>query len=359
MNNIVITGGHLTPALAIIEEIQKDKQKWQIYYFGRKYALHHNQQTSFEYNIIKSKKNIKFIRLITGKLHRKISKFMFFKDLVKIPIGFLFAFYYLIKIKPDLIISFGGFLSVPVVITGKILGIPSIAHEQTTTLGLANKINSYFVNKICLSFPILKHKKAILTGNPIAKNILQAKISENKKLTNFIKNSKKPILFITGGKTGSQILNKSIVKIKNKLTKNFKIIHQIGLDPNFKETATENYLRIRFTNNMGYLLKKSDLVISRAGANIVTELATLKTKAILIPIPWSSQNEQYKNAEFLEKTGLARIIEQENLTSKKLLYTINSFYKQKGEIKYPDWFKHNPPEKAAGKIWQLAKRETR
>jgi len=357
MKKVVITGGHLTPALALIEEVRREN--WEAYYFGIRYPLENIKKESFEYHLINQRKDISFVNITTGRLQRRFTK-RTIVSLLKIPWGIFQSFYWLMRIKPKLIISFGGYLSTPVVISGWLLGIPSISHEQTTSLGLANKINALFSKKVALSFPStlesVKKSKRVLTGNPIDSQVLQGEAKKSI-LKKYLEKNKKPLLFIHGGKTGSQIINRNIKKSLKELKNTFRIVHQFGLDPNYEEKKGKDYLAVQFIDNkeFGWLLKKSDLVVTRSGANIVTYLAVTKTKAVLIPIPWSSGNEQKKNALFLEEIGLGRIIEQKNLTPKKLVKTIRQFHKAKIRLNYPNWFKENPPEQAAKKIWKLAK----
>lgn len=360
MKKVVLTGGHLTPALGVIEEIKKDKENWQIYYFGRKYALESAKKESFEFRTLKKKPDIEFISIITGRLQRKFT-LNTVKSLLKIPFGFFQAFVKLIKIKPEVIVSFGGYLSVPVIVSGWLLCIPSITHEQTQTIGLGTEINKFFVKKIAVSFPELLKKlpknKVVLTGNPIESAVFNYRPSKGEYPFSAVLQAKKPVLFITGGKTGSQIINRTALKIKDKLTKDFFVVHQIGLDPKVKVSKEKSYLSIRFIENkkFGWLLRQADIVISRAGANICTYLASLKKKAILIPIPWSSKNEQEKNALWMEKIGLSKKIDQNKLSSNILFNEIEMMNGPEKKVKLPKWWEEANPRNAGGKVWSLAK----
>ncbi len=363
MKKVVITGGHITPALGVIEEINKEKDPWQIYYFGRKYALESSREFSFEYRTFQNNQKVKFIPLTTGRLQRKLTP-QSIKSFLKIPLGSISAFKNLNEIKPDLVISFGGYLSVPVVFSAWLAGIPSITHEQTRTVGLATKINKFFVKKIAVSFPEvigkLPAKKTVLTGNPVESGVFKYQPPKNEFPFAEILQSNKPLLVVTGGKTGSQTINKNILKIKGRLTEKFFIFHQIGLDPAIRETCEDNYISLRFLDNQefGWLIRQADLIVSRSGANICTYLASMKRKAILIPIPWSSENEQTKNALWLEGIGLAKKIEQRNLSPKKLYNEIISLMRSEKEIKLPDWWQKANPRTAGRKVWSLAKNET-
>jgi len=354
---LVITGGHLTPALALINEIKKDDPGWQIYYFGRKYALEGSKEKSFEFKTISQLEGVKFVPLVAGKLQRRWTRYAIV-HLLKIPIGFLMALIWLLKIRPKLIISFGGYLSVPVVISGRLLGIPSITHEQTAAMGLANRINSLFVKKIAVSFPsLLKEldsKRAVWTGNPLRPEIFKKKPSKSSQLWSKI-DPKKPLLYITGGKTGSVTINRVVKKIIPQLVKKFFVLHQIGLDQSIQPGRKKDYLAVRFVDNgdIGWVLNRAALVVSRAGANTVLELAALAKPVILIPIPWSAGNEQMKNAQFLKELGLAEIIEQDQLDEKTLLATIAKMTKNSGQYRLKSV--NQDHQLAAKRLWQLAK----
>ncbi len=350
----------MTPALALIEEIKKNQEDWEIHYFGRKYALEKQKTFSYEYQLFSKNKEVVFHRLITGKLKRKF-RLETIISLFKIPFGFLQSFYYLIKIRPQRVVSFGGFLSVPVVFNSWLLGIPSYTHEQTSTLGLANKINSFFVKRVAVSFPQVKKlvpkNKGVLTGNLIAESVYKSVPSEESRLYKTVASADRPILFITGGKTGSRIINQTIEKALPQLKDNFFIIHQIGLDKQQTPKRENRYWAIRFIDNkyFGWTIKNSDLVISRSGANIIFYLASFKQPAILIPIPWASQNEQYNNADFLRDTGLAKILKQSDLTADSLVELIKSFDYQDVQPVYPDWWERADPKGAAKRFWSIIK----
>lgn len=356
---IAITGGH-SPALALIKEIRKDKNNWQIVYFGRKYFDNNSKEYSLEYKELSNQPDIRFVTIKTGKWQRYFS-FSAIKNVLKIPLGFVQAFYWLIVTRPKLIISFGGYLSVPVIVSGWFLGIPSLTHEQTRAVGLANRINSLFVKKFAVAFPDVENqvlsKKLVLTGNPITLEGEKEKEFKENELYQRIKKIKKPILFITGGKTGSKLINQVVVKAKERLKENFFVLHQIGSDEELEPSNEEDYISVRSVEDIlfHWLLSKSQMVISRAGANSVWRLASLKKKAVLIPLFFASGDEQLKNAEFLEAIGLAKIIPQKELTADRLLKTVIGFDKEKIIVNYPPWWSQIDPKKATEKVWQLAK----
>lgn len=332
---IVITGGHLTPALATIEEL-KSKGVWKIYYFGRRFSLEGEKIPSEESEII-SQLGVKFISINPGRLQRKFTLHTI-PSLLRIPFGFFQAFILLARIRPDVILSFGSYVSTPVVIAGWFLKIQVITHEQTVTLGLANKINSYFASKIAVSYKEnlsnFPSGKAVFTGNPLRKEIF---IAKSDSLTREIALKKRklglPIIYITGGNLGAKIINLNVAAILPVLLKKFLIIHQTGkfdypvianVAEGLKESEKERYFFRSFisSDEIGWILANSDLVISRSGANITYELGVLGKPVIFIPLPIAGGNEQLKNAQMLRGFGLAEILPQQVLSPESLLKLI-------------------------------------
>lgn len=342
---IVITGGHLTPALAVIEELEK--KSWQIYFFGRRYTSEAERTVSMEMELLEDKP-LTFIPLITGRVRRHWDRHTPISYL-KIPLGFFHALSWLVRIRPDLILSFGGYVSVPVVLAGWLLRVPIINHEQTTTYGLASRFNSFFANKIAVSWEISqKHfpaKKVILTGNPLRKNVLQF---DKKTWEVFDFEEKLPLIFITGGNQGSHAINQAVIKVVPQLIKKYNLFHQVGhlrakgdfeaLEGTREKLPAELKQRFHFKRylddkEMGTFLSKADLVVSRSGANIVTELAVLGKPALFIPLPYAHADEQTKNAQLLVKTGIAKILPQGQLTSRKLTQAIEQMSKNLNQYK--------------------------
>jgi len=333
---IVITGAH-SSGTALIEEIKKRHPSWQIFYLGTKYAFEGQWVLSYDYCVVSKIRGISFIPIITGRLQRKFS-WATIISLVKVPIGFFQSFYHLLKIKPDIIVSFGGYLSVPVVVAGWILQIPAIAHEQTQTIGLSNKITLPFVKKLAFAFPEpLKQAplaKRVFTGIPL-RNGLGNKTDPGalKPIAELGRKTKKPFLYVTGGKTGAQTINQLIFASLPDLLEKYLVAHQVGvLDLDRAEKARKklpsdqrnHYLPLKFLSGeeVGWILNHASLVVSRAGAHSVWELTALEKRAILIPIPWSYKNEQQKNADFFVSTGLGVSLSQETTTPEIFQQTI-------------------------------------
>lgn len=313
---VVLTGGHMSPALAVIEKLKEND----ILYIGRKYAFEGDDSLSLEFKTINSL-GINFAELKTGRLQRKFTRHTL-SSFFKIPFGFWQGYKILSDFNPDVVVGFGGYLSLPVVFAAAILKIPIVLHEQTLEAGLANKILSRFAKKICISFTssfdFFPKEKTILTGNPLRIEIINAK------KINFAKN-KTPLVYITGGSSGSHKLNLLIEKTINNLLLFAKVIHQTGDAGNYNDftrlsklrekmniTLKKKYQLVKFLDPMevGKTLVKSDLIISRAGINTVSEIIYLEKPAIFIPLPFAQRDEQLKNAIMAKESGIAEIFEE-------------------------------------------------
>lgn len=337
MKKIVITGGHLTPALAVIDELIKDGG-WEILFIGRKYATEKEKTLSIESQLI-PERGIWFTPINAGRFPRYFNRYAFL-SIVKIPLGILQAFYHLLHFRPKVILSFGGYVSVPVVFTGWLLRIPALTHEQTTVQGLATKINAFFAKKIAVSwretlrqFP---EEKVVLTGNPIRKEIFEV----NEKMWQILCFPQKlPLVFVTGGNQGSHVINLAVESALPQLIKIGNVFHQCGHlqalgDFERLQKAREKlprglkkryHVRKYLTGKeMGTLLNKADLVVCRAGANTLTEIAALGKPALFIPFPWLHQDEQTKNAQMLVKVGTAEILPQKDLSGDTLYQRIDT-----------------------------------
>lgn len=309
------TGGHALPIFDIWSEI-KDKYQTKIFVSG----------SSIENEIFGEAPTIK---IISGRLHRhslvkKITGIMF------MGIGFVQSFFYLLFNRPKLIMSKGGFLSVPILSAAKALGIPYFSHESDSEMGLANKKYGLYAKKLFVGFPPemyddVINKKAIYSGQIIRKKFLSF---DNKKQSNRI--------FITGGSQGARKINNQIFEILDELLNKHEVHHQLGekdclLAEKAKEKLSEekkkNYHIFGFSlEEVERSFESADLVIGRAGANTIGEIAALKKASILIPYPYAAADHQSKNAKYLEKSGSAIIIKEDVLSAKILLDRINYLF---------------------------------
>ncbi len=341
MKKIVFTGGgtagHVMPNLAIMEELNN---KAQFYYIG---------SNGIEKQII-SKTKIPFYEITSTKLKRSLS----FSNFL-IPFKLLKAIKQskkiLKKLKPDVVFNKGGYVGLPVVIAAKKLKIKVVSHESDMTMGLANKLcknKSYY---ILTSFESTAKglKNGIFTGSPIRKQIFNGKKENAKKLfKNFQSN---PTILIVGGSLGSKTINETVFKSLNKL-KDFNIIHLVGKG-NINTLATnKNYVQIEFTNNIEDLYALSDIIISRAGSNVINEILALNKPNILIPLSKkASRGDQILNANYFKQKGYSKVIFEEDLSVYSLTKAINDVLNNKQ--KYIDNMKNSNTKLANKKIAKL------
>lgn len=333
---ILITGGHPTPAFALMEKLEEFKNV-EIVFVGKKYALSDEKTLSYEFKEA-VRKGIKFYHLETGKFTRVLKRTWIY-NFFKVFYGFIQAYKILRKEDPDLIFSFGSYLAFPICFVGFILRKKFFLHEQTMVPGLANKVNSLFANKIFVAFeesiqnfPKLVQNRIKVVGNPVRKAVFEVRKDPFK---GKLKRTKLKVLYFTGGSLGSHSINEHLFNLLPKLLKEYIVIHQVGgvkkyndLEKalEFKKSSIlskrryfpkEHFLE----DEIGFVYNVSDIVISRSGANTFFELLALEKPTIFIPLPWSAGREQLKQAEFFKKAGCGEIFNQ-NEKSRKLLRLI-------------------------------------
>lgn len=331
---IVITGNHHTPAIELIQQLREDsKHDWFISYITDSYSGDYHIKNS-----LKPLLNHNLYQIQGGKFYR----YSILKTITNIPQIFsaIFNSIKLIKkIKPDIVVSFGGYISVPVIVASRLLGIPTITHEQTTTLSLSTKINALFCGSVCLSFdsqlPLYIKNKSIVTGNLLRRQIFATTSKIYQHLENSIKS--KPLIFVSGGNQSSSIINTTFLQIKDKLINDFTIVHHTGKSDlamiKNKVKNDKNYYTTSFVgpDDIGWILNNSQVIVNRSGANYCQEIAALKRNSVLIPLSFSQQNEQLKNALWLKSKlpDNTIIIEQNNLNPDNLLHSILKLSNQK------------------------------
>lgn len=359
---IAIVGGHLSPALSIIEYLPKGTQ---IIFIGRKHALEADKALSLEYQKI-NELNIPFENLETGRLQRKITAHTI-SSLLKLPKGFIRAFKILQKFKPDVVVCFGGYLQIPIAFAAYLLRIPILIHEQTMRAGLANKIVAPLATTICISWPTsakyFPKQKTTPTGLPLRKEFI--KISNHHSPITI---HQSPTILITGGSLGAHAINVLIEGVLEKLLKKYYIIHQTGDSQEYKDFDRLNELRnnlspglkekyklIKFIDpeETAQIMNSADLVISRSGINTVAELLYLKKPAILIPLPYGQSNEQLENAKYFERSGLGKILIQKDITPEILYSQIAEFTAKLDSIDRSAYENQKPANDAAEKIVKI------
>ncbi|GGM25968.1 UDP-N-acetylglucosamine--N-acetylmuramyl-(pentapeptide) pyrophosphoryl-undecaprenol N-acetylglucosamine transferase 2 [Paraliobacillus quinghaiensis] len=340
------TAGHVMVNVAIIPTFQE--QGWKIDYIGSKSGI--------ERELIERLQGVTYHPIQTGKLRRYFSKENF-KDPFKVLIGIEQAYRILRKIKPTVIFSKGGFVSVPVLIAARMSRIPAVIHESDITPGLANKLAMPFAKKILATFPEtmqhLPEKKAEWIGAVVRPELLQG--SKQKGLVYANLTGMKPVLLIMGGSAGAQRINQAVRTKLEELTKQFEIIHICGKD-NVDETINmAGYTQFEYVHDeLPDLLAATDFVLSRAGANAIFEFLALRKPMLLIPLSrQASRGDQLLNADSFEKQGYAHVLDEETLKPEKLVEALRKL-KQEGKTLQKNMRKYESHE-AKDKVIKIIK----
>lgn len=319
MKKIVLTGGgtagHVTPNIALLPSLQK--AGFEVHYIG-------------SYNGIEKKliedMGIPYYGISSGKLRRYFD-LKNFSDPFRVIKGYGEANRLLKRIKPDVVFSKGGFVTVPVVIAAKNNKIPAIIHESDMTPGLANKLCIPSATKVCCNFKetfdLLPEGKAVLTGTPIRKELFEGDAGRAAEFCGL--SSQMPTILVIGGSTGSVVINNILRESLDKILPNFQVIHLCGkgnLDESLRDKT--GYVQFEYiSKELRDLFALSSLVISRAGANAICELLALKKPNILIPLSKAaSRGDQILNAKSFLKNGFSYVLEEEELSTTSLLNAI-------------------------------------
>jgi len=337
---ILLTGTHNTPPLAVWKELKRRGYS-NFLWVGQRKSIIGDKNFSTEY-IITKKYGIPFQNIFAGKIRKDLSLHTLIW-LARVPIGFVHSLIILLKFRPHIIVTFGSHVGLPITIVGKLLNIPIVAHIQPIITGLADQIIQKFADIVCYSWKESKkylkvdksNNKYIFTGNPIREGTLKPK---NSKISlNFKK--KRITIFFTGGNQGAHILNELVRESIEILAEKYNVIHQTG-----RYSETKDYEKLKelakkinkdyikylvfdylLEDDMGLCLKMCDLVVSRSGANSCYEYLALEKPAILIPLPFSTLNEQFINATVLKNAGVAIVVNQLEVTPQKLVSLIDNF----------------------------------
>lgn len=314
MRSIVFTGGgsagHVTPNLALIDRLRAEG--WSVAYIGSAGGI--------ERQLIEPE-GIPYYAVSTGKLRRYFD-LNNFKDPFRVLKGVADAHRILRRLKPDILFSKGGFVSVPVVMAARSLGIPVLSHESDLTPGLANKLSTPFAKRVCVTFPeTAKHlgRKAVHTGLPIRETLFRGDAAEGRRRCGF--HGGKPVLMLMGGSLGSKKLNDALREGLDELTAAYQIVHLCGkghLDPALE--GRSGYRQFEYAGaELPDLLAMADLVVSRAGATSICEFLALRKPMLLVPLGLSaSRGDQILNARSFEASGYARVLPEEELTPARL-----------------------------------------
>jgi len=311
---IVLTGGgtagHVVPHLALLPELRS--RGWDVSYLG---------SAGIEKELA-LRAGIPFHQISVGKLRRYFS-WRNFSDLFKVAWGLLQSLAVLLRLRPDVVFSKGGFVSVPVAVAARLLGIPVVAHESDVTPGLANRMIVPFATRILYSFPEsaqhLPSKKAVLVGTPVRAELFRGERGRGFDLCGFSQEETKPVVLIMGGSQGATKINNAVSAALPRLLERYRIIHLAGRGK-LTGAVTSGYKVFDFVSGeLADLLAASEFVVSRSGANSIFELLALKKPMLLIPLEEGSRGDQIVNAKSFHKKGWANTLSERSLSTDNLI----------------------------------------
>ncbi len=328
------TGGHLFPGIAVAEEFQIRYSKNSILFVGT--------GRPFEVSVLSE----------TGFAHRRITAEGFkgrgiwnqLVAILKIPIGVVESVLILKSFKPHLVIGVGGYSAGPLVIGAWLLKIKIVLHEQNILPGITNRMLSRFADRIYVSFPETKFDAAIekmrFTGNPVRKEIVQCARQQKSNDVAASKKEKRFSILILGGSQGAHRINMAVLEALEHIEKKEKMFfaHQTGaqdevqVQQKYDEHGMASDARA-FFKDMDQQYQNADLVICRAGATTVAEIAALGRGVIFIPFPFAADNHQVLNAQSLVRAGAAEMVEEKDLSGKSLAQRINHYARHPEALK--------------------------
>lgn len=312
MKRIVLTGGgsagHVTPHLALLPHLLKSG--YEVHYIGTKNGI--------ERGMIEPLDGVTYHAVQSGKLRRYFD-WKNFTDPFRVIAGAFQSAHLMRKLKPDVCFSKGGFVSVPVVVGAWLHHVPTLCHESDLTPGLANKICSKFARKVATTFPECAEAlgaKGVFTGTPLRPQLFSGNREKGLALAGF--SAQQPVLLMMGGSLGAQSVNKALRDALPQLLPRMQVFHICGkgnLDESLNGLA--GYYQVEFlSDELPDAMAAADLILSRAGSNALCEFQALGKPMLLIPYPkGASRGDQILNAASFEKRGLARVMQQENMTS--------------------------------------------
>jgi UDP-N-acetylglucosamine--N-acetylmuramyl-(pentapeptide) pyrophosphoryl-undecaprenol N-acetylglucosamine transferase len=311
------TAGHVTVNLALIPKFIAEG--WEVTYIG--------SENGIEKQLVSEHRKVKYYGISTGKLRRYFD-WNNVKDPFRVMKGVYQAYRIIKELKPNVLFSKGGFVSVPVIIGAWLNRVPVIIHESDLTPGLANRIAMPFATKICITFPEtkehVKSEKAIHVGGIIREELKHGNATRGLSLCNFTRS--KPVLLVMGGSQGSKKINETIRANLNQLLNDFQIVHICGkgqLEPRIQQKGYQQYEYL--TTELPDVMAMADLVISRAGANSIFEFLFLRKPMLLIPLSKkASRGDQILNARSFEKAGYAHVLMEEEITNELFMQSVRS-----------------------------------
>ena len=322
------TGGHFYPGLSIARECLNQDIKVRLYVAG-----HHSQSQKEHAAKFDIESDIgKAIRLPAQKW-----KLPFF--LIVFGWTTLSSIFYLLKHRPKAVLVMGSFASVPLGIASVVTFTPLFLHEGNTVIGKANRLLSKWARTLFLSFPAINIRKIKCSteevGMPIRPEIENCPVEtqeECKKKLGF--ETDKPLLLVFGGSQGAMKINNALYECLDKTPKNFQLLHLTGQEDNSEfikkaEAAGIKHSILQSSNEMQNCMRASDLIICRAGASSLAEIAFFEKATLFIPLKIAAENHQYYNAEIAEKADAAKILKEDDLSSESLAKEINNWLDDK------------------------------
>jgi UDP-N-acetylglucosamine--N-acetylmuramyl-(pentapeptide) pyrophosphoryl-undecaprenol N-acetylglucosamine transferase len=326
MKKIVLTGGgtagHVNPHFALIPHLQKSG--WEIHYIGT--------HDGIERELIEP--HLPYNPISAGKLRRYFDV-KNLSDPFRVLKGIAEAYRVLRRIRPRVVFSKGGFVSVPVTVAAWLLRIPVILHESDLTPGLANKLSLPFASELCLTFPdSLKYVKGkgTVTGTPIRAELLAGQKSEGLRLCGFAEDV--PVLLVMGGSQGAGVFNQVIRENLPVLAERYQIIHLCGKGNLDQAVKHPRYCQVEYAKEeLAHLLAAADFVLSRAGANAIFELLALAKPHVLVPLSKkASRGDQILNAASFARQGFSLVIQEEELNLQSLLDNLTRLEENKEQF---------------------------
>lgn len=335
------SGGHVSPSLAVSEQLRLQMPDVQLLYVGGTMTMQGSTGLSVEQKLV-GQTDIPLQTIRSGKLRREGFGLSTITRLWGALPGLMDAWKIVRRYEPDVVFSSGGYVSLPVVVAAWIRGVPIVIHEQTAAVGLTNSISSKMAKKVAITFPqsaqYFNSSKVVLTGNPIQQAIVSPdkEAMSQSQLGLWLNQPGPPIVFVTGGGLGSHTINQAVADALPQLLTHYRVVHQCGAHEKFNDfdtlsqLAVDHNLREHYwlqkhysAPEMGWIYSQSALVVARAGANTVLELAAWALPSIFIPIPWVTHDEQTKNAQTLVSAGTAIILPEAELSPARLSALIN------------------------------------
>lgn len=331
------SGGHIAPLLAVVSEIKKLHPDADLLYIGRKEDI--------ESNFIQDA-GLKSKAIYAGKIRRYFS-WLNFVDLVKVAIGGIQSFFIIWQYRPNVVFAKGGFVSVPVAFASRVFKISIVAHESDVVMGLANRIVSRWAQKIACGFDPenyidLKADKLVYTGNPVRAEFIEESAKAVKKSVIIGKRKTEgtlPLLLIIGASQGAHRINELLLPILPNLLEKMCIVHISGRgDYNWLENEKNHlndlqqkryYLYSFLLKELSSIIHRADVVISRAGASALSELAIFKKVSIIIPLSTSASNHQWHNAKIFERAEAIKLVDERKASPRDLQNLIIDLLKDK------------------------------